>query len=249
MISIITATYNSEETLRKTIESVINQSFTNWELIICDGGSTDKTLAIVKSYCDVRIKIASTKDVGIFDAYNKGLAAATGGVLGILNSDDHYAHSEVLRAISDAFGSDQDLDLVHGKVQYLSRKDKVSTTRLWRNNFSNILSFRDGFMPAHPTVYLRWTEKVREIRYDESRKYAGDFSYMLKLFSAHPVKIKFFDFIMVNMLDGGTADSNIWGKLRHWKELDEILRSHFGSGISIRFVIRKFLNRLKERAN
>ena len=247
MISIITATFNSEDTIVETLKSVLSQTYTDWELLICDGGSKDKTLSIVEKFKDPRIKIVSKKDTGIFDAYNRGLSYVKGDIFGTLNSDDHYANDSVLQMIYDTFESFAKIDLVYGTVRYISRKDRKTITRIWKNNFQNSNDFEFGYMPAHPTVYLRNTPEIISVRYKPHYKYSGDFEYLLNIFfSKNNLNIKFQDNVMVNMLDGGTADGNIFEKFKHWSELRKTLKIYFGKGIGAKFIFSKLINRIKE---
>lgn len=246
MISIITATYNSKKTVRRTIDSLLIQNYENWELLICDGGSNDGTLQIIKEYNDDRIKIVSTNDAGIFDAYNKGLDHIKGEIFGTLNSDDHLADENVLELIHEKFQQYENCDLIYGNVTYLQRKNGEKISRVWRNNFTNQRDFKVGFMPAHPTVYMRNNPKMSSIRYNPKYRFAGDFEYLIRVFKVKEIHTHFTNKNLVNMLDGGTADGNLKNKYKHWRELDSILKFHYGKGIGLSFIFSKFLNRFLE---
>ena len=191
MISIITATYNSEKTISKTLNSLLNQTYTDWELLICDGSSTDNTLNIINAQCDHRIKIVSTTDSGIFDAYNKGLEHITGEIFGTLNSDDHLSDETTLNFIYNQFKRNKKIDLIYGNVTYLDRDNPEKISRKWRNNFSKINDFKLGFMPAHPTVYIRNKKIFTDIKYKPSYSYVGDFEYLIRIFKSSRVNAKY----------------------------------------------------------
>ena len=246
MISIITATFNSEKTIGQTLTSVLNQTYQDWELLICDGGSTDNTLKIIDACGDTRIKIVSRTDHGIFDAYNKGLSNVSGEIFGTLNSDDHFSNDRILEFIRDQFQKHDNYDLIYGNVTYFKRGHKEKISRQWRNNFFKLDNFKLGFMPAHPTVYMRNKSCLRDVRYNPVYKYAGDFEYLIRIFKTPGLETQYYDKILVNMLDGGTADGNLKSKLKHWSELHSILKNHFGNGIGIPFIINKVLNRIIE---
>ncbi|MDP5138937.1 MAG: glycosyltransferase [Spirosomaceae bacterium] len=153
-ISVVTITYNSALTLRATIESVLTQRYKNIEYLIIDGGSTDDTLDIIKSFSDARIKWISEPDKGIYDAMSKGKRMATGEVVGALNSDDFYPDNLVLERVAHAF-SDEKVDAVFGDLKYVDYSDTSKITRNWVSGEYNRENFLRGWMPPHPTFFLR----------------------------------------------------------------------------------------------
>ncbi|WP_296848932.1 glycosyltransferase family 2 protein [uncultured Methanobrevibacter sp.] len=156
-ISIITATYNSGKTLRDTIESVLRQTYTDFEYIIKDGGSKDDTLDIVNIYAPKfgeRLKVISEPDHGIYDAMNKGFQMATGDVIGILNSDDFYTSDDALQVIADAFANN-DVDATYGDIHFVNDDDLTKRVRYYSSAVFRRSFMRFGLMPAHPSFYCK----------------------------------------------------------------------------------------------
>ena len=151
-ISIITTSFNSGATIKDTIESVLLQTHTDFEHIIIDGGSTDNTIQIVRQaenrYLG-RLKYISERDNGIYDAMNKGLRMATGDIIGILNSDDFFCDSDVLKTIADNI---RDVDAVYGDLVFVNYADSSKIVRIWRGSQFKRGGFFRGWHPAHPTV-------------------------------------------------------------------------------------------------
>lgn len=156
-ISIITATYNSGETILDTINSVLAQDYYNFEYIIIDGGSKDNTLDIIRANeprFNGRMKWVSENDKGIYDAMNKGIGRATGDVIGILNSDDYYTSKDVLSTYAKTF-SDYNVDAVYGDIHFIRNNNPEKIARYYSSKIFRPFLLRFGFMPAHPSFYLR----------------------------------------------------------------------------------------------
>ena len=156
-ISIVTATFNSSATLRDTIKSVLGQTYRDFEHLIIDGGSKDDTLDIVREYepqYGGRLRWVSERDRGIYDAMNKGIAMATGDVVGILNSDDFYTSDTVLQAVAEAM-QEQSVDAVYGDIHYVNEHDLTRCTRYYSSAGFRRWKMRLGWMPAHPSFYCR----------------------------------------------------------------------------------------------
>ena len=157
-ISIITATFNSGRTVGDTLESVLGQDYGDYELIIKDGGSKDNTLDICRSYEERfagRMRIIEDPDRGIYDAMNQGIAAATGDVVGILNSDDYYTSPHILSAVAAEFERHSHIDAVYGDVHYVDGDDTSRHVRYYSSRRFRRPMMRLGFMPAHPSFYCR----------------------------------------------------------------------------------------------
>ena len=153
-ISIITATFNSAATIRDTLESVKNQTYTNIEHIIVDGLSEDNTLSIVDEYPHIA-RVISEKDKGIYDAMNKGITTATGEIIGILNSDDFYINNNVIEKVVNTFKS-KEVDSVYANLNFIEPRSPYKITRYWNAGvFSrkNMISY--GWQPPHPTFFVK----------------------------------------------------------------------------------------------
>ncbi len=211
-ISIITATYNSAATVGDTLESVRSQSYAPIEHLIIDGLSSDSTLDIVKQYKHVH-PVVSAKDKGIYDAMNKGISLASGDIIGILNSDDVYYNNKVINRVMSAF-EDETVSVVYGDLQYVRQDDLTRITRTWISGKFRRSNFYFGWMPPHPTFFVR--KKV----YDEigafeiSLRSAADYEFMLRVLFKNNYKPFYIPQIFVKMRTGGMSNASIKHRLR-----------------------------------
>lgn len=218
-ISIITATYNSAKTVRDTIESVLSQTYQDWELIIKDGGSKDNTLEICREFeprCAGRMRILSYPDKGIYDAMNQGIGAATGDIVGILNSDDMYYDETVLADIVAAF-SDGEIDATCGDLIFVDEHDTNKVVRNWQG--SEYQSFLKGWHPAHPTFYAKKDLFDQHGVFDTSFDVSADFELMLRFIEKYGAKVKYIPRIMVKMRQGGESTGSIKNILKGNKNI------------------------------
>lgn len=227
-ISIITATFNSATTVRDTIESVLNQTHTDWELIIKDGGSKDGTLDICRSYADERINIVGCADNGLYDAMNQGIAAATGEVVGILNSDDFYYDNQVLERIASVL-SDKSIGCVYGDLQFVDAEDTTKVVRIWKGSQYQIGGFRKGWHPAHPTFYAKKEYFDKYGGFDISFEVSADFELMLRFIERHRVPNRYIPHNFVKMRMGGESTGSLKNIIKGNKN---ILRAFKKNGIS-----------------
>ena len=207
-ISIITISFNSEDSILETFHSVKKQSYNNYEYILIDGGSIDKTLSIAYEQNHLS-KIVSESDCGIYDALNKGIKNSTGEIIGFLNSDDTFYDQNSLKLISDAF--DKKTDCVFGDLIYTDNEEKIK--RVWKGSKFKKGTFREGWMPAHPTFYCRRSVYEKFGLYNDTYKIAGDFELMLRFFEKHNIRSKYIPHTLVNMKVGGASNSGIKSKI------------------------------------
>jgi len=207
-ISIITISFNSENFISETFKSVKNQSYNQYEYLLIDGGSNDRTLTIAKEQDHIS-KIVSEPDNGIYDAINKGIKNSTGEIIGFLNSDDTFYDENSLKHIADAF--DKDTDCVFGDLIYTDKNEKVR--RVWKGSEFIKRSFLKGWMPAHPTFYCRRSVYEKLGLYNESFKIAGDFELMLRFLEKHNIRSKYIPKTLVNMKVGGASNNGLKSKL------------------------------------
>lgn len=210
-ISIITATYNSEKTIRDTIESVLRQSYPHFEYIIVDGASSDHTMDIVRSYeasFGERLRCISEPDGGLYDAMNKGIAMATGNIVGLLNSDDFYTECNVLERIATAF-EENETDAVYGDVHYVSPENLSKCVRYYSSRLFSRSWMRFGFMPAHPSFYCKKDIYQRFGTFDTSYKVAADFEQLLRLIYVNRIRTVYIPMDFVTMRTGGLSNSGI----------------------------------------
>ena len=221
-ISIVTATYNSAATVRNTIESVLGQSYGDFEHIIVDGLSKDDTVAICRSYEERyrgRLRIISERDRGIYDAMNKGVRLATGDVVGILNSDDFYSDEGVLAAVARELAQGK-ADAVYGDIHYVRGEDLKRCVRYYSSRYFRRWMMVMGYQPAHPSFYCRRECYERYGAFDISLRIAADFENLLRLIYKHRIKTRYIPMDFVTMREGGASTDGLSSHMR-------ILREHY----------------------
>ena len=212
-VSLITVTYNSEAYLEDCIRSVMQQNFPRIEHIIIDGASTDGTLAIIKKYEGSIAQWVSEKDKGMYDAINKGIAMATGDIIGILNSDDMFASNDVIEAIVNCF-NEHKLDAVYGDLVYVNKTNTNKVIRLWKGFSYNRFRFNYGWMPAHPTFYLR-RELIDEFGGYESHYFtAADYEFMARYLYRYRISARYLPKLIVKMRVGGQSNVTLKSRVR-----------------------------------
>lgn len=215
-ISIITATYNSDGTLRDTLSSVCEQQYKDVEHIIIDGLSMDNTMNIVSEFPHVS-RIISEKDRGIYDAMNKGIKLATGEVVGILNSDDFYTDEKVLLKVMEAF-NDPLIDVVYGDLQYVRKNDVHVVTRTWKSGQYKKKNFYYGWMPPHPAFFVRRKIYEEVGLFNTHLRSAADYEMMLRILVKHNARARYVPGIMVKMRAGGVSNASFKNRLRANRE-------------------------------
>lgn len=224
-ISLITVCYNSAATLRDTLESVAAQTHPDIEHLIIDGGSLDATLDLVRAHRRHPGLVVSEPDRGIYDAMNKGLALATGEVVGFLNSDDVLADPDVLARIAGAFESSP-VEACYGDLVYVSARDTDRIVRYWQSRPYEPGLCRRGWMPAHPTFYVRRRVYERHGGFDESLRIAADFEICLRLLEVQRLPAAYLPTVLVRMRMGGASNASLRNILRANREVSRALRKH-----------------------
>ena len=207
-ISIITATFNSAATIRDTLESVKNQTYTNIEHIIVDGLSEDNTLSIVDEYPHIA-RVISEKDKGIYDAMNKGITTATGEIIGILNSDDFYINNNVIEKVVNTFKS-KEVDSVYANLNFIEPRSPYKITRYWNAGvFSrkNMISY--GWQPPHPTFFVKKSSYDKLGLFNLNFKIAADYELLLRFLYKNEVSTAYIPEITVNMRIGGESTKSL----------------------------------------
>lgn len=227
-VSLITVTFNSDKTLRDTIQSVLSQSFPNIEYILVDGLSQDKTIEIIKEYEPLfhnRLKWVSEKDTGLYDAMNKGIYMATGDIVGIINSDDFYHRNDVIAKVVEAFDN-TDTQSVYGDVRFVNPNDIDKTVRYYSSEKFTPCLFRYGFMPAHPTffTYRKYFEEFGYYKADY--KIAADYELLIRFLYVHQLKSKYLPFDFMKMRTGGTSTASIKSNILLNKEIVRACREN-----------------------
>lgn len=210
-ISIITVSYNSEKTIYDTIKSVYNQDYDNIEYIIVDGNSSDNTTNIIKEFepkFNGKIKWISESDKGIYDAMNKGLMMATGDIVGILNSDDFYTSNNVITTVANAFNNNK-IDAIYADVHFIKDNNPEKISRYYSSKIFKRWLMRFGFMPAHPSFYIKRECLNKFGLYNTSYKIAADFEFLLRTIFIGKIKTQYLAKDFVTMRTGGASTSGI----------------------------------------
>lgn len=243
-ISIITVVFNAEQFIQNCIESVIYQSYPNIEYIIIDGKSTDGTLNIIKNYSTQVSKIISEQDEGLYDAINKGISLATGDVVGLLNADDMLVDKEIIAQVVRAFTAHPEVDAIYGDLNYIHPLSHA-IVRKWRSKKANQHDIKKGWMPAHPTLYIRKSLFEKYGSYSLDLGTAADYDLMLRYFYTHQLKALYLPVLMVNMRLGGLSNKSLlslWRAMKNDYKALKINQVPYPAAV----VIRKKLNKLNQ---
>lgn len=236
-ISIITITYNSAKTFARALESVQSQTYKDIEHIIVDGASTDGTREMIEAYVQKvqkdkgqgtkEVRRVSEPDDGIYNALNKGIKMATGDIIGFLHSDDVFYSPDSIEKIARAFETEK-ADIVYGDLQYCKGNKVV---RRWHSNTFNLRSLKYGWMPPHPTVYVR-KEVYEEVGlYDEWFRISADYDMIIRLFQAG-YKSYYIPSVLVSMETGGASNKDTKARLSKTQEDYLVLKkNHVGAGL------------------
>ncbi len=229
-VTIITASFNNENSIEETIQSVVNQTFKNIEYIIIDGKSTDKTLRIVDKYKEKISKIISESDDGIYDALNKGIINATGEIIGFLHADDIFADNFVIEKIVGTFQI-SDCEIIYGDLQYVAKENVNKIIRNWKSSTFDYKSLKKGWMPAHPTFYARKSLYNKYGKFNINYKIAADYDLMMRFIGKHKVKPEYFPEVFVKMRIGGKSNNSLNNILTKMNEDFKIIRENEIGGI------------------
>jgi glycosyltransferase involved in cell wall biosynthesis len=224
-ISIITAVFNRESTIERCVLSVLEQNYSNIEYIVVDGKSTDGTISILNGYSEKVAKIVSEKDLGIYDALNKGLSMATGDIIGFLHSDDYFANNTVVDTIANAF-IDGDTDLIYADLDFFHQNTPDKSARFFSSSFFRPWMMRFALQPAHPTVYARKALYDRVGNFNLNYKISADFDWLLRSVVLAKCKSQYLKSTFVKMQMGGASTGGIKAMINHNAEDLKILKSH-----------------------
>lgn len=229
-LSVVTAVYNRRATIAQALDSVASQSYAQVEHVIQDGGSTDGTIDLIAEISNDRMNVTSEPDNGIYDAINRGICRAQGDVVGLMHSDDFFAHTDILTAVADAL-SDPELDGVYGDLDYVAADDTSRIIRRWRSGPYNRDRLSKGWMPPHPTVYLKRHVFDRYGLYDTSYRIAADYDAMLRYLATGQIKLGYIPDVMVKMRVGGESNKSLRKILQKSREDYRAIRRNGVGGL------------------
>lgn len=205
-ISVVTPVFNDPR-VGRALDSVLSQRLEyELETVVVDAGSTDSTMEILEGYKDRISTLVSEPDDGIYDGMNKGIRHSTGDVVGILNADDRYADELVLRDVLETL-SDSDADACYGNLVYVNDQDQV--VRYWNSGAPGATKWRWGWMPPHPTFFVRRSVYEEHGVFDLNFPIAADYELMLRLLFKERVRVKYLDRVLVRMAVGGTSNGSV----------------------------------------
>jgi len=207
-ISIITSVYNNKETITEAIKSVLSQTYDDIEYIVVDGASTDGTVDVIRKYEGQISTFISEPDKGIYDGLNKGVALATGDVVGFLHSDDLYEDEHVVAQIAEAFKID-DVDSIYGDLVYVSKEDTSKVVRYWKSGAYSLKKLENGWMPPHPTFYVK--RKVYEAfgAFDTSFNISADYDTILRFLGREGITTRYIPEVLIKMRVGGESNKSL----------------------------------------
>lgn len=216
-ISIITVCFNNEATIEDTIRSVQEQDYPNIEYIIVDGKSTDSTLQLIDKYKNKISKIISEKDEGMYFAINKGISVASGDVIGILNADDFYANEKIISTVMKEF-SEKKIDSVYGDLQYVHREDTQKIFRNWKSKSFDPKLFLLGWMPPHPTFFVKRKCYEKFGLFNTSLTISADYEIMLRFLFKQKISSIYISKVLVKMRTGGLSNLSLKNRIKANKE-------------------------------
>ena len=225
LFSIITAVYNNKNEIQGAIASVAGQQNVKFEHIIMDGGSSDGTIELISASKDPKIVFESSKDKGIYDALNKGIAKAKGDIVGILHSDDFFADTNVLKDVLAMF--EDGCDGVYGDLDYVYKNDTTSIFRRWKAFVPNSFKFELGWMAPHPALFLKRSVYEEIGNFDLKYKISADYDFILRVFLKKKYKIGYLPRTIVKMRVGGESNKSLKNIIRKSKEDFLIASKHF----------------------
>lgn len=222
-ISVITACYNSVSTVLDTLQSVASQTHSDIEHIIIDGGSIDGTMDILQSHRAQFAALVSEPDGGIYNALNKGILRATGDVVGVLHSDDLFANDTIVSRVATAF-ADPVVDAVYGDLDYVFRSDTSKVIRRWRAGHYSRGKLSQGWMPPHPTLFVRREIYARWGCFDIRYRIAADYDFLLRILDRADLRLVYIPEVLVKMRVGGKSN----------RSLSHILRKSYEDYLALR---------------
>jgi glycosyltransferase involved in cell wall biosynthesis len=245
-ISIITVCRNSKETLQDALDSISDQQYANIEYIIVDGGSSDGTIDLVNQLGKRVSKFVSSPDRGIYDGMNKGLALATGDYVAYLNSDDFYTNEQVIQQVAQAI-HETNADAIYGDLSYVKRKDPKMRVRYWKSQMFQLGSFVRGFVPPHPTFFMKRKLLDELGGFDLSYSLAADFDLMFRALEIKKYTSTYVPLELTRMRTGGATNISLKNIIRQNQEILRSLRFHGASVSTGGFIARKLLSRIRQR--
>ena len=240
--SIITAVYNRNATIGQALDSVAQQSYGDIEHLVVNGVSTDGTLDVVNARHHSGMQVISEPDDGIYDALNKGVTAAAGDVIGIMHSDDFFAHEGVLDSVAKSFAQ-TGADAVYGDLDYVSARDPDKIVRHWQSGSYDRQKLVRGWMPPHPAFYMRRKYYEELGGFDLQYQIAADYDSMVRYLWKHQLKAAYIPKVLMMMRTGGVSNRNLKNIIQKSKEDWSVMRNN---GLGLRCLLWKNLSKIPQ---
>lgn len=244
-ISTVTVCHNSQATIARTIDSFLSQDHSDKELLVVDGGSTDGTVEIVKGFASDSIRLISESDSGIYDAMNKGLANFSGDAIGFLNSDDVYHGASALTRIAEGL---EEAAAVYGDLVMISDHETGDIVREWRGGEFVPGAFRSGWMPPHPTFYIRRELAARTGKFDVRYRISADYDFMLRALELHRPRVRYVPHVLVDFMVGGLSTTGPLAVIRGNLECLRARQQHLGAPMLDAALFMKPIRKLRQLA-
>ncbi len=233
--TIITATYNNQNTIADTVNSVVSQTYINIEHIIIDGKSSDNTISVIKKKSNRIAKIISEKDNGIYDALNKGINEATGDIIVFLHADDIFGDKTIIEKASKLFMKTK-ADGIYGDLQYVSKEDTNKIIRHWKAGTYSFSKLKNGWMPPHPTFFVKKEIYDKYGLFDTNFSIAADYDIILRFLGKYKISTAYLPEVMIKMRIGGKSNKNIKNIALKMKEDIKALKKNKIGGIHTLFL-------------
>ena len=220
--SIITASFNSQNGISNCLSSILNQNYSNFEIISIDGKSNDNTSYIINNMLRNSDKKVFEIDHGIYDALNKGIKISTGDIIGVLHSDDVYASNNILQLVADKF-IETNCDVLYGDLNFIKNGKIV---RQWKSNKFKLFLLKIGWMPPHPTLFIKKDVFEKYGLYNIDFKISADYDYILRIFKIKSLNFQYIPFVITNMSMGGISTSGFRNLFLKSIEDFKIIKKH-----------------------
>lgn len=209
--SIITLTNNSHPTILCNINSILSQNYSDYEHIIIDNLSSDGTCDLIKSFNIDKLTLISERDSGIYNAMNKGVSISTGDVICFLHSDDYYASNNILEVVNSTFIKNPSVNVIYGNLKYINADGNV--IRNWLSNVFKKKYLYNGWMPPHPTLFIKKSLFDSVGFFDESYSISSDYDFIIRLFKNENCNSLYINLNFINMRLGGVSNSKLFRKI------------------------------------
>ena len=229
-VSIITSVYNNEKTIEDAIKSVLNQTYTNIEYIVVDGASKDNTVSVIKKYEDKISTFVSESDKGIYDGLNKGVSLATGDVISFLHSDDIYADENIISEVVEHFKS-TNTDSIYADLVYVDKEDTSKIFRYWKSGEYSFKKLCNGWMPPHPTFFVKKEFYDKYGKFDLDFGIAADYDFMLRMLGKYKITTSYLPKVLYKMRVGGASNRSLKNIIQKSREDIKALKNNHIGGL------------------